>query len=652
MPYLFKLYSLLLYLLIPYQKVVRLIQLAQLSQLTSVMVICLGCLALPVAAQEQKDVLPNASAPAQDPKEVSAKEVPAKEVPAEEGGVEQSVVKTIVPAEEAVIPDSSVAEASGNQPQRSTAECIKYSYQDVALNKTSRIDNKLFEELEGKTIQNIVFKTVDVFDEENPKENNRVYLFLNKLHVSTKPYVIESQLLFRVGDTINAKAIHESERILRTRNYLSNAYVLPEFVCGDQVNLLVVTQDSWALEPQVSFSRQSESNQTGFAIADGNILGSGNSLTIGYTENEQRTAVGYSFSNPHFLNKEIALRLSYEDTNDGRNSIVDVSRPFYALDTPWATGIRLEDVSLELPIRSRGEEVNEFRHQELLNEIFIGKATEINNNFTERWLVGFSYEEQKFYETPDTTALGIPVNDKATYPWLEYQYLENKFGVFKNVNQIQRPEDIPLGQNFSFRLGLGGKTFDNPDDVVRFKTQYVNIRDVKDIHIFEYSLKIDGRQHVQISDQDPVIYSAYMSYNYFQDEKNRWYSRIGYDVGQDLPQHQELTAGDLTGLRGYPTDYVRGKKRYVFTLERRYFSDVHLFNLLRMGGAVYFDAGKAWGLTSDPSTPLLTDVGIGLRFSSTKVRIGNVVHIDVAMPTSATTGISKYQLTIGAQKQF
>ncbi|HWV15805.1 MAG TPA: hypothetical protein VN030_10280 [Cellvibrio sp.] len=549
--------------------------------------------------------------------------------------------------------ESALSAEEARQAQEDAANCKNYVQiqQDVSLKKTSRIDNQLFNGLEGKTIRNILFKTVDVFDEENPKENNRLYLFLNDLHFNTRAYVVESQLLFHVGEPLNVKNIHESERILRTRDYLTNAYVVPVVVCDDQVDLLVVTQDSWALEPRVSFSHKSGDNETGFGISDGNILGSGNALTIIYSENEQRNGVGYDFSNPHFLNREIDFRVYYEDTNDGRNSIINVSRPFYSLETPWATGIKLEDTSLIENIRSRGETINEFRHQTLLHEFFIGKATDVSSNYTQRWLLGLSHEEETFYPTPETVQ-AIPDEDKATYPWIEYQYHDNKFGVYKNVNQIQRPEDMALGRNFSFRLGVGGTTFDNPDDVVRYRSAYTHIMDIRDIHIFEYSVKIDGRQHLQIDGLDPVILSTSMSYNYFIDEKNRWYSRVSYDVGQDLAQQQELTVGGMTGLRGYPSDYFRGKKRYVFTLERRYFSDIHLFSLLRMGAVVYFDMGKAWGLDSDPYSPLLSDVGIGLRFASTKVRIGNVIHVDVAMPTSARSGISEYQLTIGAQKQF
>ena len=105
-------------------------------------------------------------------------------------------------------------------------------------------------------------------------------------------------------------------------------------------------------------------------------------------------------------------------------------------------------------------------------------------------------------------------------------------------------------------------------------------------------------------------------------------------------------------MRGYPTDYLRGRKRYVVSVERRYFSDVHLFNIFRVGGVLFVDAGKAWGLPTEANSPLLSNVGVGLRLSSTKIRIGNIVHIDVAMPINAKEDISKYQLILGAYQKF
>lgn len=544
--------------------------------------------------------------------------------------------------------------ASQSIAQEAAAEkCISFNVDplDIAHNKTSRVDASLFEPLQGKTIRHIRFERMSIFDPNNPDENNKAYLLLNKLHITTRTKVVESQLLFKVGDKIDHKSMEESGRNLRKRNYLTNAYVLPEKVCGDQVDVVVITQDAWAIEPQVTFSRKSSDNQTGFALSDGNVFGTGNSFTVGYTENKLRNTVSYEFSNPYFLNKQISLRALYQDTSDGRNTVLSIAHPFYSLDTPWSTGLQISDLSQVEEIRSHDKVINSFRHQAIDNEVYFGEATDINHNYTQRWLLGFTQEEDSFYANLDTLQM-MPEHDKAIYPWVEYQYLQNKYGVFKNLNQIQRPEDIAMGQSVIVRVGMAGKSLGNQDDVLRYILTYDNIIDLSDTHLLEFSVDFNGRQHFGAGLLDPNILTSAVAYHYLQDEKNRWYARFELSAGENLPQYKQLTVGDITGLRGYPTDYLRGDRRYVFSVERRYFSDVHIFNLMRVGGVVFFDAGKAWGLLNEPKSPVLSDIGIGLRLSSTKVRIGNVIHVDIAMPTSPKDGLSKYQLTIGAYQKF
>lgn len=521
----------------------------------------------------------------------------------------------------------------------------------IAKNKSNRIDKKLFNGLKGKRIRKIYFETMSIFDKDDPDENNRFYMFLNTLHINTRPSVIRTQLLFREGDSLVPSQVYESERILRKRDYLTNAYIVPTEVCAEQLDLTVVTQDSWALEPQISMSRKSEDTQTGFAIADGNILGTGSSFTISYEENEARNLVGYEFSNPHVFHSQISARLFYADTSDGRNSIVDISHPFYSLESKWSAGVYLQDLTLDETIYSADEEINGYKHQSTSNQIYAGIATDINDSFTQRWLVGVTAAEENFAPNEETL-LGIPIDRKETYPWLEYQFLQNRFGVFKNVNQIQRPEDIALGHNLILRLGYAGTGFDNEDEFFRYIGQYTYIAQLGEQHIIETGLTLDGRHHQRITDADSSLAGIKFAYNYFADDKNRWYTAFRYDVGQDLAQYEEITLGDITGMRGYPTDFQRGNESYLFTVERRYFSDVHIFNLLRMGAVVFLDVGKAWGIDDYAYSPLLSNVGFGLRFSSTKVRIGNVIHVDVATPTTARDNISRYQVTVGAYKQF
>ncbi len=531
--------------------------------------------------------------------------------------------------------------------------CVTFTgvSEKVAKAKTSRVKNTLFAGLEGKRVRKIYFKTVSIFDKDDPDENNRLYLFLNKLHINTRPSVVRAQLLFREGDLLKIDKIYESERILRKRRYLTNAYIVPAVVCDAQLDITVVTQDSWALEPQVSLSHKSQDTQTGFALADGNILGTGTEFTMGYSESEARNLVSYDLRNPHIFNSQISTHLYYADTSDGRNTIIDVSHPFYSLNTAWATGIYTENLTLDEIIYRADEQINSYKHQSQFDQVFVGLATDINPNYTQRWLLGMSSDEDDFFPNADTL-LSIPEYRKEIYPWVEYQFLQNRFGVFKNINQIQRPEDIALGSNLTLRIGYAGTSFDNPDDIVRYIGNYTYIKQIGEQHIVETGVTIDGRNHNRIDNMNSTVVGMHLAYNYFADEKNRWYTAFHYDVGRDLSQYEELTLGDLTGMRGYPTDFQRGNERYLFTLERRYFSDIHLFNLMRMGAVAFFDAGKSWGIDDYGYSPLLTNVGFGLRFSSTKVRIGNVIHVDVATPTSAKAGIDRYLVTVGAYQQF
>src|SRR4051812_25731351 len=181
-------------------------------------------------------------------------------------------------------------EAFTLEPTAVSPECTSYNLNphDFEAKKESRDDKSPFEALQGKTIRNIRVEQINVFNENDPDENNRIYRLLNKLHITTREKVIKSQLLFKSGDKVNYKNLEETARNLRTRKYLTNAHVFPEKVCGDDVDVVVITQDAWVLEPQVSFSHQSNNNESGFAISDGNVLGTGNSFKIGYEENKLR----------------------------------------------------------------------------------------------------------------------------------------------------------------------------------------------------------------------------------------------------------------------------------------------------------------------------------------------------------------------------
>ena len=118
--------------------------------------------------------------------------------------------------------------------------------------------------------------------------------------------------------------------------------------------------------------------------------------------------------------------------------------------------------------------------------------------------------------------------------------------------------------------------------------------------------------------------------------------------------NEYLLLGGDNGLRGYPLRYQSGTRRALFTAEERFYTDLYLWRLFRIGGAVFADVGRAWGgdntNTVDPGW--LSDVGFGLRIVSARSAFGNVVHLDIAMPLNGTPDIDKVQFLVTTKTSF
>ena len=117
---------------------------------------------------------------------------------------------------------------------------------------------------------------------------------------------------------------------------------------------------------------------------------------------------------------------------------------------------------------------------------------------------------------------------------------------------------------------------------------------------------------------------------------------------------EPLRLGGDNGLRGYPLRYQSGDRRLLATLEQRFYTDLYLWRLLRIGGAAFADVGRAWGgLDPNLHDPgWLGDVGAGLRVVSTRSAFSNVLHLDVAAPVGARGDIRRWQWGLKSHASF
>jgi len=110
-------------------------------------------------------------------------------------------------------------------------------------------------EASGARIGTVTITNGSIFDLENPDENKALYKLANHLHATTRPEVIEQQLLFAEGEPFSAQSLAESERILRANRYLQDVSVQAVREENGVVAVDVTTSDVWTLMPKFKLSR-------------------------------------------------------------------------------------------------------------------------------------------------------------------------------------------------------------------------------------------------------------------------------------------------------------------------------------------------------------------------------------------------------------
>lgn len=510
-----------------------------------------------------------------------------------------------------------------------------------------------FEAFDGMQIDNIDYVVLPIFNEANPREDNPLYKLINTLHIDTRPQVIAEQLTFDNHQPLNSRVIEESERLLRDNDYLSDAMIVPSRTCGDKISLIAVVRDVWTLSPSASFSRTGGENKSDIGISESNLFGTGQSLALGRFRNDDRTGYSVSYGHDQLFSNHSELDLGYSNTSDGYVKDLRLARPFYSLNTRWAAGVRsLHERRID-EINLNEQTLNIFRTDVENTEIFYGWSRGIRDSVARRWRVGFTSESTEYSAL--NQSLQTPPQDRVLrYPWLSYESIEDQYWTVSNLSHIGRQEDIRLGTYWYAKLGYASDSWGSNQDAVLYTLNHQYTHSAGRHHLFQTETALHGRYNTDVDRTQSNFATLAARYYHFIDEKNRWFARLRFDVADNIQLDEQLTSGGSDNLRGYPNDVQRGNQRWLFTVERRHFTDWHIFNLLRVGGAAYIDIGR----TRDTETPgaetttNLANIGFGFRFSSSKASKNKVIHVDIAIPLRERYSIDSYQILATGKSSF
>jgi hemolysin activation/secretion protein len=252
----------------------------------------------------------------------------------------------------------------------------------------------------------------------------------------------------------------------------------------------------------------------------------------------------------------------------------------------------------------------------------------------------------------------LPPDRKLAYPFVGMTIIEDEYEKRRNQNQIERTEDFYTGTNYSMRLGLASGSFGADRTAwIWSMSAGTGVETDDRAHTLVVSVGAGGR--IEDDGLKNFLVTTNSAYYFRINRHNLVFASLQAAAQSKLDPERQLMLGGDSGLRGYPLRYQGGERQALLTLEHRLYSNWYLFRIFHVGGAVFFDMGRTWGQNEIPGSELgdtnlgmLKDIGLGLRFGSSRSAFGSVIHIDLAFPLDGDNSIDDVQFIVETKRSF
>lgn len=512
-----------------------------------------------------------------------------------------------------------------------------------------------FAELESAraVIRQIRINPQNIFDLADSEENNWLFRLANKLHVQTRPEVIEQILLFKRGERVSKQKIEETERLLRKNSVLYDVEIKAMAYADGMVDIDITTRDTWTIDVTGSVSRSGADNKTSFGVSEHNFLGTGLHMGFSRTSDADRKGTEFEVSYPQAFDGWTNLSYTQGKFDDGKRQAVAILRPFYALDTRWAGGAAWNTDDRIDSIFNSGETASQYRHRQKIFEGYGGWSPGLIEGWTQRFLIGARIRNDVYLAEPGRTAPALlPVDQNLHAVFIKHELVEDRFVKLRNRDQIGRPEFFRFGFNSQVQITRSLESLGSTRSAWLYSAfasngfSFASNRDLLVSGTVERRIASIGVPMTQIG--------GAVRYYIPQGSNALLFTSLSADRISGGGLADQLLLGGDDGLRGYKSRYQAGERRALLSIEQRAYTGWYPFRLFRVGGAAFFDYGRAWGgLNQNTANPgWLADAGVGLRIAMDRASFGNVLHADIAVPLNRTPGIKSVQFVVKTEVTF
>jgi hypothetical protein len=373
---------------------------------------------------------------------------------------------------------------------------------------------------------------------------------------------------------------------------------------------------------------------------------------VNYSKNVEHAGTLLSYSDKHVLFPWTSLDASVSRLDDGSQWSLAFGRPFYATDTPWAAGFSASHSDALNSIFDRGERVAAYRALQSAFRATSGIASPAPSGAVRRYSAGYDYQSATYAVEPGQTPPDpLPQDLVLSGPFVGYDVLNESYE--KVVNPSRSPHRIPRSGHESGRAARP-----QLHDARRHGRRWIlsltasHGRYLFGSHSLFASASLSGR--LEEGRRQNQLFSASARYFIPQRRDAAFMIAANADVYRHPDRTAPLQLGGDTGLRGYPLSFQSGERRALLTVAERVYTDWYPYRVVRVGPAVFADAGRAWNGAGEQSAGqrVLTDVGFGLRFTNPRTATGTILHADVAFPVQARNETRSVQFLLISSTSF
>ncbi len=498
---------------------------------------------------------------------------------------------------------------------------------------------------------------------------------VNTLHVNSRPWLVQQELLFATGDPVDAGKLAESERNLRGLGIFRDVRIAPVDTTRDgQVRIRVSAHDAWTLSTALSFALASGGGlRWSLTASERNFLGRGLLVRVG---GGRGLDAGYGrvyFGWNRVARSPLTCELNVDIRSDGHDRWVAVAAPFRADDQLWSWASRAGSRSLGTrwylsnagpagadPARNRSlhavlpytDSYVRLEGHRRISASGGGRIWRAGLGLAVFWLdfdLGDGIFELSDGRFADLSFLGEPgeplARDRGTEVWPQLivssqgrRWIQTRYLV-----RYGDEEDVALDPSWQLRAGPAGPAVGSTRGTAdRWRLEFSGANWDRLGRSFWFQ-QVTGQAVLgEAADRNHVLGALLGSYVRFGEPERPWLLKTFGEVvhGDGLRGDAAPVLGLDRGLRTLDVDGMAGDRLVRWNTELGRTLPWVALGMVRTGWGVYYGGGLArWQDEARDLAGLRHEIGCGLRLGPTRAGTSDLARVDLTYDLTGEDGL-------------